>query len=152
MTSGGRAARITRPVLKYQTMADRVTDAELEQALAQVIEHEAEQMVAEEDPESESNLRRWVEDVRRVMLAGRSSVDGMSGRPFDPDRIFGALSAHGVQFVVIGGLAAAAHGVSRSTYDADVLIETSETNLAALERARSARCRIQHAAPAADSS
>jgi hypothetical protein len=34
-------------------------------------------MVAEEDPESESNLRRWVEDVRRVMLAARNSADGM---------------------------------------------------------------------------
>jgi hypothetical protein len=59
----------------------------------------------------------------------------VSERPFDPDRIFAVLSEHTVEFIVIGGLAAAVHGVSWTTYDADVLIATTEANFGALLRA-----------------
>lgn len=42
-------------------------------------------------------------------------------RRFDPERIFAALSAHGVDAVVIGGVAAIAHGTRRATFDVDIV-------------------------------
>ena len=57
-----------------------------------------------------------------------------------PDRILEVLIEHEVEFVVIGGVAAIAHGVSRITRDLDVVVGTSKANrrrtikaLAALE-------------------
>jgi hypothetical protein len=37
----------------------------------------------------------------------------------DPSRIFRVGAEHGVDWVLIGGLAAAAHGATRLTYDID---------------------------------
>ena len=55
-----------------------------------------------------------------------------------PD-VFRSLSDHDVRYVVIGGVAAIVHGVPRTTFDVDLLIEPSEANvarlLAALEKA-----------------
>jgi predicted nucleotidyltransferase len=49
------------------------------------------------------------------------------------------LNDHDVRYVVIGGVAAIVHGVPRTTFDVDLLIEASEENatslLAALEDA-----------------
>lgn len=53
----------------------------------------------------------------------------------DAGRIFETLHRHGVQFIVIGGLAAAAGGVVWTTFDADVIAEPSADNLEALTRA-----------------
>jgi hypothetical protein len=39
---------------------------------------------------------------------------------FKPDRVVAALNAAGVEYVVIGGLAAGAHGVVRATRDLEV--------------------------------
>lgn len=46
----------------------------------------------------------------------------------DPRRIVAALLDHGVEFVVIGGVAAIAHGVQRITRDIDLLLEPSAAN------------------------
>lgn len=51
---------------------------------------------------------------------------------FEPGTIFGILHRHEVKFVVIGGLAAAAAGAPWTTFDADIIIDLSEENLAAL--------------------
>jgi hypothetical protein len=51
---------------------------------------------------------------------------------FDPPELVGALVRHGVAFVVIGGVAAEAHGVFWMTLDLDVVIATTEENYAAL--------------------
>ena len=48
-----------------------------------------------------------------------------------PD-VFRCLSAHDVRYVVIGGVAAIVHGVPRTTFDVDLLIEATETNAARL--------------------
>lgn len=48
---------------------------------------------------------------------------------FDPDRIFSALSAHKVAFVVIGGIARVLHGSAQTTGDSDVLVARDEQNL-----------------------
>jgi hypothetical protein len=53
--------------------------------------------------------------------------------------VFASLRSHDVKYVVIGGIAAIAHGVPRATFDLDILIEATIENatklLAALEKA-----------------
>jgi predicted nucleotidyltransferase len=53
----------------------------------------------------------------------------------DVERILGVLTSHGVDFVVIGGVAALLHGSATFTQDVDVCFATDETNLTALGRA-----------------
>lgn len=45
------------------------------------------------------------------------------------ERPLRALAEGGVRFVVVGGVAAAAHGAARATYDVDVVYERSAGNL-----------------------
>ncbi len=48
---------------------------------------------------------------------------------FDPLRILAALRAHGVNYVLIGGLGAAAHGSPLETNDVDVCLAPDDQNL-----------------------
>ncbi len=57
---------------------------------------------------------------------GRESL--ADRRDASPQRIIETLLEGGVEFVIIGGVAAIAHGVQRTTRDVDVLIEPSEEN------------------------
>ncbi len=52
--------------------------------------------------------------------------------PFRPSAMFRVLCAHGVDFVVIGGIAMVAHGSTRNTFDLDVTYATDDVNLDAL--------------------
>jgi len=54
---------------------------------------------------------------------------------FDPDRIFAVLAAHRVEYVLIGGLAAALHGSSRVTTDADITPSREPNNIERLAAA-----------------
>jgi hypothetical protein len=54
---------------------------------------------------------------------------------FDPLRALRTLDAHGVRFVVIGGVAAAAHGSPSVTQDLDVCPERTPDNLERLAAA-----------------
>lgn len=45
------------------------------------------------------------------------------------DQILTVLSAGEVRFILIGGLAAMAHGTARATLDVDVVYERHPTNL-----------------------
>jgi predicted nucleotidyltransferase len=56
-------------------------------------------------------------------------------RPFEVDEILRTLSAHGVDFVVIGGLAIQVHGYLRSTKDLDVVVRPTTINLSRLSEA-----------------
>jgi hypothetical protein len=47
---------------------------------------------------------------------------------FDPEPILRALTQHGVTYIVVGGFAAAAHGVVRATADLDLVVERSWEN------------------------
>src|SRR4029453_15867189 len=47
---------------------------------------------------------------------------------FDPLRILAGLRAHGVNYVLIGGLAAAAHGSPLETDDVDVCLGPADGN------------------------
>jgi hypothetical protein len=42
--------------------------------------------------------------------------------------VFASLLSHRVKYVVIGGIAAVAHGVPRATFDLDILMEATEEN------------------------
>lgn len=54
---------------------------------------------------------------------------------FAPDRLLAALAGHGVEFVVIGGLAATIHGSTLVTFDVDVTPRRTRDNLARLSEA-----------------
>lgn len=53
----------------------------------------------------------------------------------DPRRIFEVLGRHGVDYVVIGGLAAIAHGHTRNTRDVDLMAASDAANLGRLAAA-----------------
>jgi hypothetical protein len=54
-------------------------------------------------------------------------MDNIEG--FDPIRILAALQAHGVRAVVVGGLAAIAHGSTAATDDVDICVDGADANL-----------------------
>ncbi len=53
----------------------------------------------------------------------------MADETFDPFRVLAALRAHGVRYVLVGGLAAAAHGSPANTDDVDICLDGAEANL-----------------------
>lgn len=55
--------------------------------------------------------------------------------PSDPRRIFEVLGRHGVDYVVIGGLAAIAHGHTRNTRDVDLMAGSDPANVVRLAAA-----------------
>lgn len=50
-------------------------------------------------------------------------------RPLDAEEIFRALDRHGVEYLLIGGLAVQTHGHLRSTADADIIPAPNRANL-----------------------
>lgn len=55
--------------------------------------------------------------------------------PLQPGCLFEVLARHGVEYVLIGGLAAVLHGSSTMTNDADILPSEETSNLEGLSRA-----------------
>jgi hypothetical protein len=53
-------------------------------------------------------------------------------QPLDAEGILRRLTAHDVDYVVIGGIAAVLHGSSRNTFDLDICFATDPRNLEAL--------------------
>lgn len=56
-------------------------------------------------------------------------------RPLDAERIFAALDAHGIEYVLIGGIAVQAHGHVRMTNDIDMIPSPKSANLKRLAAA-----------------
>lgn len=56
---------------------------------------------------------------------------------FDPERLLHVLAEHEVSFVLIGGLAAVAHGSPLPTTDVDIAPDRTEENLDRLASALS---------------
>jgi predicted nucleotidyltransferase len=54
---------------------------------------------------------------------------------FDPEAILRVLSSHGVDFVVVGGVAVQAHGYIRGTQDVDIVPQPRIANLSRLGEA-----------------
>src|SRR5450759_791890 len=53
----------------------------------------------------------------------------MTEPPLDAERIFAVLSAHGVDYVVVGGVAVQVHGHVRMTNDLDLIPAPDRANL-----------------------
>jgi len=66
---------------------------------------------------------------------GMTLKDGSLGPPLQPARLLEILNRHGVDFVVVGGLAGLAHGSSYPTFDLDVAYARSEANLHCMVKA-----------------
>jgi len=67
-------------------------------------------------------------------------------REFSPERLVEVLDRHGVQYLIVGGVAARAYGASRETKDFDCLVRRTRDNLdrlAAAMRELNARLRVQ---------
>jgi Nucleotidyltransferase of unknown function (DUF6036) len=62
----------------------------------------------------------------------------VSGVPSDPRRVFATLSKHGVEYVVVGGLAVQVHGHTRMTNDLDLIPDPTRQNLGRLADALNA--------------
>jgi hypothetical protein len=56
-------------------------------------------------------------------------------RVFEADEILRVLAAHGVDFVVIGGVAVQGHGYIRGTHDLDIIVRPTALNAARLSEA-----------------
>jgi hypothetical protein len=54
--------------------------------------------------------------------------EGPQPGPFRPDGLAAVLNAHGVDYVVVGGIAAIRHGSRRATRDLDIVPEPSADN------------------------
>ena len=71
--------------------------------------------------------------------------------PFDPRQILITLAGHGVDFVVVGGVAVQAHGHGRATRDLDVIPRPGLLNLSRLGESLAALgARLLRADPAVD--
>jgi predicted nucleotidyltransferase len=67
---------------------------------------------------------------------------------FNPAAILATLERHDVRYVLIGGFAANAHGVRRTTRDVDVIVERTAANL---ERLAAAARELEVGSPVMDS-
>ena len=65
----------------------------------------------------------------------------------DFEGLLSALAGAGVEFILVGGLAARAHGSARSTQDIDVVYSRSQPNLQRLQRALSSHSPYPRDAP-----
>ena len=64
--------------------------------------------------------------------------------PLDSESLVGLLDRHGVAYVLVGGLAAIAHGATRATFDVDIVPRWKADNLDELARAlRAANARLR---------
>jgi len=56
-------------------------------------------------------------------------ADSLGRPPADPDRLLATLAGHGVEFLVVGGVAVVSHGHPRLTFDLDILPNPSADNM-----------------------
>jgi hypothetical protein len=65
-----------------------------------------------------------------LLCSLRAAGGSMSAEPvFEPDRVVAALNAAEVAYVIVGGLAAGAHGVVRATRDLDIVPAPDQRNM-----------------------
>src|SRR3954447_5602369 len=71
-----------------------------------------------------------VQSSRAALCSPRPAVaPAMIAPAFNPDRVVAALNADDVAYVIVGGLALAAHGVVRATRDLDLVPAPDPENL-----------------------
>jgi hypothetical protein len=64
-----------------------------------------------------------------------ANEDALGRASADPPTIFGALEAHGVDYLVAGGIAVYVHGYPRATWDVDVIPAPDAANMGRLASA-----------------
>jgi hypothetical protein len=64
-----------------------------------------------------------------------ASADELGRPSADPNRIFTALTAHEVEFLVAGGIAVYVHGYPRNTWDVDIIPSPDAANMRRLANA-----------------
>lgn len=67
-----------------------------------------------------------------MTISGGERIEGTRRRVLEPDALFQALADAEVNYILVGGLAVAAHGHIRATQDLDLCPEPSDDNLARL--------------------
>lgn len=72
-----------------------------------------------------------------------------AGRPLDIAALFEAFAAHGVDYVVVGGIAVQVHGHRRTTRDLDLIPAPAAENLARLAAALTSLGAVPSAIPGA---
>lgn len=70
-----------------------------------------------------------------TQVRGERSARRAKRAVFDPTDIFAALNAAEVKYLVVGGLAVVLYGISRTTYDVDLLVDLTTENLERLAMA-----------------
>lgn len=71
----------------------------------------------------------------------------MSGGSTDFETAFRVLAFHGVEYILVGGVAAALHGSARTTFDLDIVYARNEANLGRLVDALSSHAPYLRGAP-----
>jgi transcriptional regulator with XRE-family HTH domain len=89
---------------------------------------------ADHDPIAFAAARRLTPDERLAEALDSMSLE-VRMTASGPERIVRTLSAQGVDFIVIGGLAAVAHGSRRMTRDIDIVVGAGSENPARLHAA-----------------
>ena len=73
--------------------------------------------------------------MQRLRRFGEDAVGDPNGPPLQAERIIETLHRYGVNYVLVGGLAATVHGASRVTFDIDVVPEWTVDNRGRLAQA-----------------
>ena len=66
------------------------------------------------------------------LLRPNFAVGDPDSPPLDSEALVGLLARHGVDYVLVGGLAAVAHGAMRATFDIDIVPRWETGNLEGL--------------------
>jgi transcriptional regulator with XRE-family HTH domain len=82
------------------------------------------------------SMERFSSKLRRIGAAARGEAVREAGpAAFQPEEVLAVLAAEGVEYVLIGGLAAVLHGSPHNTRDVDICPRRSAANLERLARA-----------------
>jgi transcriptional regulator with XRE-family HTH domain len=83
---------------------------------------------------AEQRIERGL-DFADLVRQNRAMANENLGKPLQPQPLLQALDRHGVDFVLVGGLAGLAHGSSYPTYDLDIAYSRDGQNLRRLVEA-----------------
>ncbi len=74
----------------------------------------------------------WLAEVeveRELRKPPPTLMPNIDGPPHDLGHLIGVLDRHGVEYLMVGGVAAIGYGAERSTEDADCVVRRERSNL-----------------------
>src|SRR5207244_12221277 len=86
------------------------------------------------EPEADANPAAAASGGRAALRRGATQEPPRKEMSVDFGRLLRALRSGDVEFLIIGGVAAAIHGSARTTLDLDILYRRTRENLACLVR------------------